>query len=108
MDGDVMIATKREFEALLNAHADRLRVFGVERIGVFGSFARDDQTAESDIDVMAVFHSGQETFRNFMDLADFLEEHTGRRIDLLTPHSLSPRVQSRILSQVEYVVPRAA
>lgn len=103
-----MIATKRELEALLKAHADRLRAYGIERIGVFGSFARGEQNADSDLDIMAVFRPGQETFRNFMDLADFLESQTGRRVDLLTPNSLSARLKDRILSQVEYVLPHAA
>lgn len=37
--------------ALIEAHSNELRAFGTQRIGVFGSFARGEATAESDVDV---------------------------------------------------------
>lgn len=98
-----MIQTKHELTQFLIDHADEIRAFGVERLGVFGSFARGDQTAASDIDFMVVFASGKKKFRSFMALADFLEESAGRRIELLTPESLNPRNRDQILAQVEYV-----
>ncbi len=103
-----MIKTKRALEQFLIDHADEIRAFDVARIGVFGSFARGDITAKSDIDFMVVFRPDDETFRNFMDLADFLEEHTGRTVEILTPDSLNHRIRDKVLAQVEYVLPRAA
>lgn len=75
----------------------------MRQIGVFGSFARGDQTDASDIDFMVEFEPGRKTWANFMDLADFLEAHAGRRIELLTPQTLGDRVRDKILAQVEYV-----
>lgn len=99
-----MILTKSELEDLLNTHADRLRASGVERIGIFGTIARGEQNADSDLDVLAGFRPGQESFGDFVELADFLESQTGRRVALLPPNSLSARLKERTLSQVEYVV----
>ena len=98
-----MIETKAQLQEFLTANANKIRAFGVEQIGVFGSFARSEQDSQSDIDFMVVFSPGEKTFRHFMDLADFLEEHAGRRIELLTPESLAEHVRSKILAQVEYV-----
>ncbi len=97
------VDTRRELDELLNTHASRIREFGVEQIGVFGSFARGEQTDTSDIDLMVVFAPGKKTYRNFIDLAYFLEDNAGRRIELLTPEALSDRIRDRVLSQVDYV-----
>lgn len=103
-----MITTKRELERFLIDHAEGIRAFGVERLGVFGSFARGDQTMDSDIDFMVEFQPGQKSFRNFMDLANYLEDHVGRRIELVTPEGLSDRAREKILAKVEYLLPVAA
>jgi predicted nucleotidyltransferase len=70
--------------------------FGVRRIGVFGSFARGGQTRKSDVDVLVDFLPGHETYRNFMDLADFLEERCGKKVDLLSEPWVSPLLRSYI------------
>ncbi len=44
------------------------------------------------------------TFRSFMDLAFFLEDIFGRKVDLLTPEALSPHLGPKILAEVEYDV----
>ncbi len=98
-----MIQTKEELKRFLIGHADAILAFGVERIGVFGSFSRGEQTNDSDIDFMVVFKPGQKTWDNFIHLAYFLEDHAGRRIELLTPESLRDQKREKILAQVEYV-----
>ncbi|TAJ43203.1 nucleotidyltransferase family protein, partial [Methanofollis fontis] len=42
--------------------------FGVQRIGIFGSVARGENTPTSDIDILVEFSRGKATFRNFMAL----------------------------------------
>ena len=44
----------------------RLRAMGVRLLGLFGSFARDEQGADSDVDLLVEFAPGQKTFDNFM------------------------------------------
>ena len=93
---------KREIFALLNANESQLRQFGVKRCGLFGSFARGEQTEHSDVDILVEFEEERKTFDNFMGLAFFLEDLFGRKVDLLTPESLSPYIGPHILREVEY------
>lgn len=64
--------------------------FGVKKIAIFGSIARDEFTEDSDLDVMIVFAEGQATFANYMDLKFFLEDLFGHKVDLVTERSLRP------------------
>jgi len=87
---------------LLDAHQEQIRAFGVKRCGLFGSFVRQDFTAQSDVDILVEFEPGEKTFKNFINLAFFLEELFGRKVDLVTVESLSPYIGPYILQEVEY------
>lgn len=95
------VRSKEDVFSLLGENAPLLRGYGVERCGLFGSFLRGEQDAESDVDILVEFADGQKSFDNFMRLAFFLEELLGRRVDLITPESLSPYIGPRILREVE-------
>ena len=84
--------------ALIEAHADELRTLGAQRIGVFGSFAREEATAESDVDVYLEFVKGRKTYDNFFAIYELLEGLFDRPIDLATDGSLSER-KARIIFQ---------
>ena len=81
--------------------------FGVRKIGIFGSFVRDDATLHSDVDVLVEFDPDRKTFDNFMNLIFFLEDVLERRVELVTTNSLSPHIEPRILASVEYVTDSA-
>jgi predicted nucleotidyltransferase len=68
------------------------RDFGVRRIALFGSTARDEARDDSDLDILVDFETGP-TFLSFMGLKAFLEDHLGRKIDLVTPDALKPRMR---------------
>jgi len=97
-----MIERKRDLFVLLAKHQKQLKKFGVKRWGVFGSFARDQQNAGSDVDILVEFEPGKKSFDNFMHLAFFLEEQVGRKVELVTPESLSPHIGPYIMREVEY------
>jgi predicted nucleotidyltransferase len=61
--------------------------YGVKRLSLFGSAARDELDRESDVDVLVEF-SGPATFRAFMDLKFYLEDLLGRPVDLVTDKAL--------------------
>jgi predicted nucleotidyltransferase len=100
----IMVSNKQDIFEQLKAHWETLEGYGVRRCGLFGSFRRGEATEKSDIDLLVVFEPELKTFMNFMDLYFFLEELFGRKVDLLTPESLSPIFGHRILEEVEYVV----
>ncbi|NJN76239.1 MAG: nucleotidyltransferase family protein [Synechococcaceae cyanobacterium RL_1_2] len=99
----VLVSSKSDIFEQLKAHWEMLEGYGVRRCGLFGSFRRDEATPESDIDLLVVFEPELKTFMNYMDLYFFFEELFGRKIDMVTPESLSPIFGHRILEEVEYL-----
>jgi len=76
--------------------------YSVKTIGVFGSVARDEQTGQSDIDLLVEF-SKPVGFVTFMRLEHFLSEQLGNKVDLVTSDSLKPVIRQDVLSEVIYV-----
>jgi uncharacterized protein len=69
--------------------------FRVRRLALFGSTARDEAKDDSDLDVLVDFEAGP-TFDSFMGLKLFLEDHLGRKVDLVTPAALKPRMRPMV------------
>lgn len=97
------VETKQEIVSVFRQHQQQLRLLGVERLGLFGSFVRGEQKPDSDVDILVEFEHGQRTFDHFMELSFLLEDVLGRRVELVTPESLSPYIGPYILQEVEYV-----
>ncbi|MBF0319429.1 MAG: nucleotidyltransferase family protein [Nitrospirae bacterium] len=76
--------------------------FHLTSIGVFGSFARGEAKAESDIDVLVAFEEGYVTFNNYAELKFYLEGLLGKEVDLVTMNAIRPQMKDAILSEVIY------
>ena len=76
--------------------------FHLLSIGVFGSSARGEESVDSDVDVLVEFEEGYITFDNYAELKFYLEDLTGREVDLATPDVLHPRLKERILKETVY------
>jgi predicted nucleotidyltransferase len=100
---DTSVRTKESVLSLISEHQDRIKALGVKRLGLFGSFARREQGAASDVDLLVEFEQGEKTFDNFIQLSFLLEDLLERRVELVTPESLSPYIGPHILREVEYV-----
>jgi predicted nucleotidyltransferase len=74
--------------------------FSVVRIGVFGSFARGDETPESDVDI--IVELADPTFDHYMDLKFRLEEVLQRPVDLVMADTLKTRLRPIIEREVVY------
>ena len=72
----------------------------VRRIGVFGSIARDEASSSSDLDFLVVFE--KPTFDNYMDLKFRLEDHFQRKVDLVEPQTLKPRIKEAVTREAVY------
>ena len=92
------IPTSQQIFAVLSDNDELLRVRGVRRIGLFGSFARNQGRARSDMDFLVEFE--QPTFDNYMNLAFTLEKLFGRHVDLVTSDGLSNHVRPYIEKEV--------
>jgi predicted nucleotidyltransferase len=100
---DTPVQSKEEALSLIQKHQDSIKALGVRKLGLFGSFVRKEHNVESDVDLLVEFEPGQKTFDNFMQLAFFLEDLFRRRVELVTPESLSPYIGPHIMNEVEDV-----
>lgn len=92
-------------QALATLRTDRERLqreYGVKSLALFGSVARDEATAASDLDLLVEFDRPTGLLGLF-NLQAHLEELLGCPVDLGTASSLKPRVRQRVLAEVVYV-----
>ena len=73
-------------------------------MALFGSFARNTQHADSDVDFLVEFLPGSKTYDNFFAVCELLEESLERPVELITLESLSPHIGPHILREAEDVV----
>ena len=76
--------------------------FGVKEIGIFGSFVRGEQGADSDLDILVEFEKPIGLVK-FLKLENKLSELFGVRVELVTKKALKPYIGKRILQEVRYV-----
>ena len=92
--------TGKEILKTLREHTETLKKFGVKRIGLFGSYVRGEQRVDSDIDFLVELE--KPSFDNFMDLAFYLEDLFGKKVELITKGSLSPYIQPYIEKEIKW------
>lgn len=82
--------------ALLAERQQEIAVrYGVKRLALFGSAARDELGATSDVDVLVEF-AGPATFAAYMDLKFHLEDLLGRPVDLVTDKAVRDELRPYI------------
>jgi predicted nucleotidyltransferase len=93
------MATLVDFQRLVREHWSELETeYRVARLGFFGSYARGEQTASSDVDVLVEF--ARPVGFQFIHLADRLEELFGCKVDLVTLDALRANRRQRILADL--------
>ncbi|MEK7263754.1 MAG: nucleotidyltransferase family protein [Bacteroidota bacterium] len=97
------VTDKNNLYNLFQINHEKIKSLGVSRIGLFGSFVRNEQTEKSDVDLLIEFQQGEKNFINFMNLSFFLEELMERKVEIVTPESMSKYFAPYILKEVEYV-----
>lgn len=98
-----MIQTKNDLLQLLHLNASKIKSFGVDKLFVFGSFRHDKATKKSDVDFLVDFLPKQKTYDNLFCLYEFLEQKTGRKVEVLTRAGLSKYIGPYILKDLENV-----
>src|SRR5258707_105897 len=99
----IAVQNKSELFERLHQHSTNIRKFGVQRLGIFGSFSRDSASKSSDVDFFGEVGTRPKNVDPFMDLAIYLQDITGRKIELVTRQSLNKFIGKYILEEVEYV-----
>lgn len=95
--------TKTIILNFLREHKQELHdKFGLTKIGLFGSYVRDEQNVNSDIDI-AVEIESKNKFRSFFALKEYLEENLHHKVDLGIESTLKPIVKKYIDKEIIYV-----
>jgi len=93
---------KEEIIKKLEENRERIKKYGVRRIGLFGSYARGEERQKGDIDILVEFEKGKKTFDNYMGLVLFLEDLLGLKVDLVIRENIKTLLKPHILKGVEY------
>jgi len=93
--------TKQAIKDTLSGKKDILQKYQVKSLGLFGSFARNQQRKNSDIDLLVVFK--KPTFDNYIGLRDDLKKVLRRKVDLVSLKALKNRIKSRIIKETEWI-----
>lgn len=88
---------KEEILRTLQEHRAEIRRFGVRRLGLFGSTARDEHRDHSDLDFLVELE--HKSFDSYMDLKEYLENLFDCRVDLVLPNTVKARLKHRILQE---------
>jgi predicted nucleotidyltransferase len=95
--------TKTYILEILQEKKELLTKYGVKRIGLFGSYIKNKQNKNSDIDILIEFFTNQETFDNLMTIYNILENaFENQKIEIVTKNGLSKYIGSYILKETEY------
>jgi len=94
------VTSLEENREIIDQHRPELkRQFHVDKIGVFGSYARGDQKKRSDVDFLVTFDTDISLF-DHVDLNLYLKELMGRKVDVIPHDNLRPELRKYILKDV--------
>ncbi len=92
-----------EIKEIIDVHKDELRKeYGLKEIGLFGSYVRGAQKADSDLDILIEFEKPV-GFVKFLRLENRLSDLLGVKVEMVTKKALKPFIGKRILQEVIYV-----
>ncbi len=98
------MTTKDKIIELLKSHKSELSKFGIRSVGLFGSYIRNEQSSQSDIDLLIDFEPDKENFDNLMAVYDLFEKlFLDEKVEVVTKNGLSPYIGPKILKEVKYV-----
>jgi predicted nucleotidyltransferase len=98
------MTNKEQIFKKLESIKKELSKLGIKEIGLFGSYLRNEQSQESDIDLLIDFEPDKENFDNFMAAYDLFEKiFKNEKIEVVTKNGLSPYIGPKILNEVQYV-----
>ena len=78
---------------IINTVADYFKAQPVLKAWLFGSFSRNEQTPESDVDIIVQLDKSHPIGLKFFGMCSDLEELLGRKVDLVSEGTLLPFAQ---------------
>ena len=92
-----MISTEQK-----NIIIETLKPYKPKKIGIFGSYARNENSAKSDIDVLYEFETTIRLF-SLIQLKEELETKLKRKVDLVSEKYLNPKLKNKILTELNLI-----
>jgi len=75
---------------------------GAKKVSIFGSYARDEEKPDSDIDVIVTF-SDSKSLLELVKIEREISEKIGIKVDLVTEKSLSPYIREYVEKEMKEV-----
>ena len=75
--------------------------YKVDKIGIFGSYSRNEMSSKSDIDILVEFKEVIGLFK-FVELEHYLSEKLGIKVDLVTKNALRKEIKDNVLQDLVY------
>ncbi len=94
-----MLTKEKIAEILREKYPYLIAKYGVKRLGLFGSYARGEQTEDSDVDLVAEFE--RPIGLNFIEFAEYIENILGKKADILTPEGVRRITVQKIARNIE-------
>jgi predicted nucleotidyltransferase len=99
-----MESTDTVLKKLRNLKPELAGKYGVRQVGVFGSYIRNEQKENSDLDILVDFEPEVRFgLLKFIEIENYLSDVTGIKVDLVMKEGLKPRIERKILDEVKYL-----
>lgn len=93
--------TKDDIKRILKEHGDILAKYQVKSIALFGSYVRNEQKEDSDIDFLVEFK--EDTYDNFINLIFSMEDLFHKEVTVVSEEDLSPYIKPYVLKEAEKI-----
>lgn len=78
--------------------------FHITKIGIFGSYAREEQNKVSDLDLIVEFEDNTQNLYDLkFDLKEFFRSKLGIEVHICREKFIKPRIKEEILKETLYV-----
>ncbi len=97
--------TLDDIKHTLQRHKDELKTkYKIREIGIFGSYTRQEQSDESDIDILVEFEPNAKiSLLDFVRLESYLTELLGVKVDLVEKPGIKQALRKYIMNEVIYL-----
>lgn len=92
-------------EQQINIIINTLKPFKPSKIGIFGSYSRDENTENSDIDILYSFEEAIGLFK-LIRIKDDLEQKLNKKVDLVSEKYAHPKLKPLILKDLKVIYGR--
>jgi predicted nucleotidyltransferase len=94
----------KKISAILKRELPKLKSeFNVATLEIFGSFVRNEQKPDSDLDILVTFSIVPNLFQ-FVELENYLSDLFGLKVDLVMRSTLKPNIGKRIISEAKQII----